>query len=159
MSQKKYEASVAYAKKSGKPVLKHCLLPRTKGFVATIRGLRGRVDAVYDITLAYGDPINDPRSRVVPPSTLGLALSKFLIAPIDVYTHVRRFPIDEIPTDEAEIAQWVTDRWVEKDQILNTFYTTGKFLSPVQEPLKHRFITLAPPPSEKARLAAATKRK
>ena len=44
------------------PEPQHTLLPRTRGFVATVQGLRSRLDAVYDVT----DTL--PRISVVTPS-------------------------------------------------------------------------------------------
>ncbi|XP_023319306.1 1-acyl-sn-glycerol-3-phosphate acyltransferase delta-like [Trichogramma pretiosum] len=49
----KVEASKKFAKEKGLPVLKHHLTPRTRGFTASIPHLRGKVDAIYDIQLAF----------------------------------------------------------------------------------------------------------
>jgi len=44
----------AFARQHNKPELSRVLLPRTKGFVSTIQGLRGsHVKHVYDLTLLY----------------------------------------------------------------------------------------------------------
>lgn len=90
LSQQKLLESQQFAKKTNKPVLEHCLLPRTKGFVATIQGLRTRLDAVYDITIVYD------HMKMGAPSAVGLVLSHWLVKPIDVHIHIRRFPINEV---------------------------------------------------------------
>lgn len=50
---KKHEASVKFAQERGMTVLKHHLIPRTKGFTASLPTLRGRCPAIYDINLAF----------------------------------------------------------------------------------------------------------
>lgn len=72
-TQEKYEASMEVAREKGLPLLKHHLLPRTKGFVvgyirictfqikpssmgivfiqASIPYLKGKVPAIYDVVV------------------------------------------------------------------------------------------------------------
>jgi hypothetical protein len=47
------EESRRYARDQGIEPFEHVLLPRTKGFCATVQGLRGHVQAVYDLTLGF----------------------------------------------------------------------------------------------------------
>jgi len=49
----KHEASVKFAQERGMPVLKHHLIPRTKGFTASLAPIRGLCPVIYDINLAY----------------------------------------------------------------------------------------------------------
>ena len=53
LTPKKLAASQKYAAETGKPHLRHVMMPRYKAFVASALGLRGVVDYVYDATLAY----------------------------------------------------------------------------------------------------------
>lgn len=48
----KHAASMKIAAEKGLPLLKHHLLPRTKGFTASIPHLRGKFDAIYDVVMA-----------------------------------------------------------------------------------------------------------
>lgn len=42
--------------------------------------------------------------------------------------HWRRFAVSEIPVKDKEAFEaWVLDRWKEKDDLLETFYNTGRF--------------------------------
>ena len=41
-TETKHAASMEVAKKKGLPLLKHHLLPRTKGFVHSVHGLKGK---------------------------------------------------------------------------------------------------------------------
>lgn len=44
-----------------------------------------------------------------------------------MHIHLRRFPIAELPEDDAEYAAWLRERWDEKDAMLAHFYTKGGF--------------------------------
>ena len=46
----KLARSQAFARERGRYVPQHTLVPRTKGFVASMVGLRDHIDAVYDVT-------------------------------------------------------------------------------------------------------------
>ncbi|MDX2437868.1 MAG: lysophospholipid acyltransferase family protein [Acidobacteriota bacterium] len=94
----------------------HTLVPRTKGFAASIEGLRSHIDAVYDLTIAYEDGV---------PS-----LWQYLKGLVRrIHVHVRRFPINDLPDSADDVRQWLLDRWQEKDELLEHFYTTGSFPS------------------------------
>lgn len=41
------------AKKKGLPILKHHILPRTKGFTLLLQGAENRIAAVYDLTVGF----------------------------------------------------------------------------------------------------------
>lgn len=103
--KKKWEKSQAYAKEKGLPVLENLLLPRTKGFVAVVKNLRGHLDAVYDLTITY--PQGVPR--------LWQVVQGFVA---EFHLHVRRFEIATLPTTDKELSNWLMDRYVEKDHFL-----------------------------------------
>lgn len=92
----------------------HVMYPHTRGFVAAVEGLCGAVDAVYDVTIGYPDGVPALWHYV-----LGYAKRAHL--------HVRRFPIDALPADPAELAGWLVERFAEKDRLLERFYREGRF--------------------------------
>ncbi len=92
----------------------HTLVPRTKGFVASVEGLRSHIDAVYDLTIGYDNAV---------PSLW--QFMKGLVRRIHV--HVRRFPVADLPHPADDLRQWLLDRWHEKDDLLEHFYATGAF--------------------------------
>lgn len=48
--------------------------------------------------------------------------------PKSVNMHWRRFAVSSIPVkDPAAFEQWILARWREKDELLETFYNTGRF--------------------------------
>lgn len=52
-TKEKHEASMTFAKERGLPLLKHHLVPRTRGFISSLPYLRGKVPAVYNVTLGF----------------------------------------------------------------------------------------------------------
>ena len=104
----------AFAKEKNTYVPQHTLVPRTKGFVASLQGLRGHVEVVYDLTLGYADRVP------------GL-LDCFLARPDRIEVHVRRYPVEELPTDEAAMSQWAFQRYEEKDALMAHFQKEQSF--------------------------------
>ncbi|MFW5739516.1 MAG: lysophospholipid acyltransferase family protein [Myxococcota bacterium] len=110
----KVARSQEYARKQGLAPLEHVLIPRTKGFVASMQGLRNYIDAVYDLTIGY--------ERGVP--NLWQYIKGF--AP-RAHLHVRRYPVSSLPESEEEMGAWLHERFREKDQLLARFYERGAF--------------------------------
>ena len=110
----KLAASQKYAAANGLEPLQHVLTPRTKGFVASLHGLRDHLDAVYDVTIGY--------SKGVP--TLWQWCKGYVK---EVHVNITRHPIEALPTSDEETAKWLQERFVVKDQLLENFYTTGSF--------------------------------
>ena len=90
------------------------LIPRTKGFVATVQGLSGHIQAVYDITIGYGGGV---------PSLW----QWFLGHGNEDHVHVSRTPVSSVPIDSDGLAKWVTQQYQKKDARLGRFYDTGTF--------------------------------
>jgi len=93
-----------YAKAHNLHIPQHSLVPRTKGFIASIHGLREHLDAVYDITLGY--PQNTTPNLIT--------LSTARVERYDI--HIKRYPINALPTDETSLNEWIMERFKEKDQ-------------------------------------------
>ena len=109
--KKKLERSRAFARKQNLPPLTHVMLPRTKGFEASLEGLGNLNQAVYVATIAYEVPA---------PSLPGLF---FRVE--RVHVHTRRFT--EWPKTKEEQAAWIIERFREKDELLAGFKKTGAF--------------------------------
>lgn len=102
----------AFAQQRGLAVPQHTLVPRTKGFVASVHGLHAHIDAVYDITLAY-------ERRPVPS-----LLDCFALRVRTVDIHIRRTPVEALPVDdEAALSDWVFASYKEKDARLGHHYS------------------------------------
>ncbi len=114
MTPEKLTNAGEYAKKCSMRVPRHVLIPRTKGFTTTIEALKDQIGAVYDMNIGYEHSL---------PSLW--QVMKGLVSRIHI--HVRRFPIEELPLDENELSDWLKDRFVEKDLLLDEFYKEGRF--------------------------------
>jgi 1-acyl-sn-glycerol-3-phosphate acyltransferase len=110
----KLEQSRRYAESKGLPPTEHVLLPRTKGFVASVQALREHLDAVYDVTIGYPEGVPDLWQYA-----RGLARRAHL--------HLRRWPIATLPADDAALADWLQARFSEKDELLEHFERNGRF--------------------------------
>ena len=116
----KLERSRRYAADNGLVPFDHHLYPRTKEFVATVRGLANHARAVYDVTIGYPDG---------PPSFMGLVRGDVH----EVHLCVRRWEIAGLPADDGALAAWLVERFREKDRMLAEFGRTGK-LAPAARP-------------------------
>lgn len=117
--------SVAWSEKSGIPDMKHQLLPRSTGMYFCLQQLGDTLDWVYDCTVAYE---GTPKGGYA--QDFFTLRSTFLQGrpPKSVSLHWRRFAVKDIPLDTQEsFEKWVEQRWREKDEMLETFYETGRF--------------------------------
>jgi 1-acyl-sn-glycerol-3-phosphate acyltransferase len=116
LTPEKLAASNEWAKSRKLPEHNWVLHPRTKGFCATLQGLEGKLDAVYDVAVAYE---NDE------PLTLWGAVTRSQKQ--DVHVLVRRWKIQGIPESEDARASWIYNVYDEKDAALDMFRKKGKF--------------------------------
>ncbi|XP_038862188.1 1-acyl-sn-glycerol-3-phosphate acyltransferase gamma-like [Salvelinus namaycush] len=129
-TEKKHQISMEVAESKGLPKLKYHLLPRTKGFTTTLKCLKGTVSAVYDVTLNFKD------HQV--PTLLGIINGKKYMADMKI----RRFPVDEIPEDEKECANWLHKLYQEKDALQEHYHKEGTFPGPTITPPRRLWTLL-----------------
>ncbi|KAI7729716.1 hypothetical protein M8C21_020921 [Ambrosia artemisiifolia] len=114
-TEQKCIKSQQYAAENGLPILKNVLLPKTRGFHACVEILRGSLDAVYDVTIAYKNRCPTFMDNV------------FGVEPSEVHVNVRRISLDEIPVSEDECNTWLLNTFRLKDQLLSDFIAQGYF--------------------------------
>ncbi|XP_014028872.1 1-acyl-sn-glycerol-3-phosphate acyltransferase gamma [Salmo salar] len=129
-TEKKHQISMEVAEGKGLPKLKYHLLPRTKGFTTTLKCLKGTVSAVYDVTLNFKD------HQV--PTLLGIINGKKYLADM----RIRRFPVEEIPEDEKECANWLHKLYQEKDALQEHYHKEGTFPGPTITPPRRLWTLL-----------------
>lgn len=114
--------SAAYCRDRGHAPLRQLLWPRHRAFVALVRRLQAQHigDCVYDVTLCYTQ-----RGRRCEPSIVELFVRH--AAPLCMHVHVRRYAFDALPSDDAELAAWLEERYREKDAMLEYFDAHGAF--------------------------------
>ncbi|XP_007937001.1 lysocardiolipin acyltransferase 1 [Orycteropus afer afer] len=106
-----------FAEQNGLQKYEYVLHPRTTGFTFVVDRLRAgkNLDAVHDITVAY--PHNIPQTEK------HLLNGNF---PKEIHFHVRRYPIDTLPTSKEDLQLWCHKRWEEKEERLRSFYQREK---------------------------------
>jgi 1-acyl-sn-glycerol-3-phosphate acyltransferase len=116
---------------------KYVLVPKCTGLYHTIRGLSPKAEYLYDITIGYSnlDGVNSPYDQFSP-STIFFEGN----GPKSIHFHISRFKISEIPGMEKDAPyspdeitdplfdQWLRARFLEKDELLQGFYESGKFV-------------------------------
>ncbi|TPX38133.1 1-acylglycerol-3-phosphate O-acyltransferase [Synchytrium microbalum] len=111
----KVPESHAFAKDKGLPQLDRVLLPRTKGFIATVNAFRkSHVKHVYDFTIVYKHVTKGLQHS---PSLLRVFAGS-LDREYKFHVHVKRYALDSLPTDPEKLTQWAMERYQEKDVLL-----------------------------------------
>lgn len=105
-----------YAREHDLPIMENVLLPRCKGFVATVQALRGsHITHLYDITLAY---FHRTRGFGTTPS-----LFELLTGGLDQYemhVHIDRFSLLDLPLEEAVLSRWLYTLYSRKDSVMES---------------------------------------
>lgn len=112
----KHVASQKFAKEKGLPVLNHHLTPRTKGFTASIPHMRGKVEAIYNVQLAFKP--NEP----VKPTMTNLLYGK----KVEAHMYLKRIPLSEVPDGEAAASEWLHRIYQQKVYSLSTQLSTDR---------------------------------
>ncbi|XP_021952871.1 1-acyl-sn-glycerol-3-phosphate acyltransferase gamma isoform X2 [Folsomia candida] len=117
-TEEKYLASVKVAKEKGLQPLLHHLLPRTRGFVASVPHLKGKVAAIYDVVVAVDK--NSQHEPSVFSMLKGREVKTVLL--------FRRIPLEQVPDDEKEAGAWLHKLFQEKDKVLDNYVKYGEFI-------------------------------
>ena len=99
-----------FARKEGRPILQHLLLPKTTGFYASLDSLREASPAVYDVTLAYRGYNGEI------PSTLNAGMWLKVIRgeiPSEIHIRIKRYSMEEVLQD----SNWLDKKWREKGKL------------------------------------------
>ena len=113
----KLEASQKFAQKANLPILNYHLTPRTKGFVASLPHMRGKISDIYDMQLQFKS--DDP----VKPTLTNILQGKRITAYICIF----RIPLEEVPEDEKGAEEWLHKHYEKKDRMAESFEQTGDF--------------------------------
>lgn len=125
--------SNAFAKREGRPQLKHLLLPRTTGFNASLDSLRESSPVVYDVTIAYRgyDGSLPPKLDLSLISLWNLLRRKY---PEEVHIRIKRYSMEEVLQDTT----WLDKKWAEKDRLLSHFSRHNTFPADSRGFARHR---------------------
>lgn len=92
-----------FAQQNGHALPQHVLIPRVRGFQATLDGLEGHLQAVYDLTIVY---------ESAPPTIWELLSGQGCRVKLDV----KRFAIEQLPKDQEGRGAWLLELFRQKDQ-------------------------------------------
>ncbi|ELT96978.1 hypothetical protein CAPTEDRAFT_217174 [Capitella teleta] len=111
--------SQQYAKDQDLEPLRNVLYPRYKAMQLCLNQLRSKMDAVYDVTVAYSDTTHEKTgSRITAPG-----LSAFLAGKSrELHVHVKKVSLSDVPKQEEQLKQWLYERYQIKDQMMTDFY-------------------------------------
>ncbi len=119
------EKSKAWAQKSGTKDMQHTLLPRATGLQFIVEELQGTTEYLYDCTVAYEGVPRGQFAQDIFTLKAGYLEGR---PPKSVSMHWRRFAIKDIPIkDPKNFEIWLTNRWREKDSLIEYYLRTGKF--------------------------------
>lgn len=150
--RKRKEVSRNFALKNNLPLLEYVTIPRVGAFQAIFETLRSKdsnysqntvqsnnvslnknieqalLDYVLDITVAYPDQNPLDLSNIV----------HGLRRPCTTYMFYRLYKAESVPREENAMKQWLYDRFIEKNGLLENFYKLGTFIP--NEPLHEHLI-------------------
>ena len=95
-----------YSREKGYPVLDRVVIPRSKGLIAAVQGLRDNLDSLLDITISY--------SGGTPPTLATIAGGQGM----QISVNGACIPVQDMPTSSSELRDWLLDRYVQKDKLL-----------------------------------------
>jgi len=114
-TEEKHKKSVEFALKKGMKPLKHHLMPRTKGFTIASNKLREKVTCIYDVTVAWKDKVELTLAEMVQ----GRSCTNSCL--------IRRIPIEDVPVDEKENAEWLHQIYREKDDLFDFHLKNNRY--------------------------------
>ncbi|KAI9484912.1 acyltransferase-domain-containing protein [Zychaea mexicana] len=125
ISESTRERSKAFAKKNDMNDNRFTLLPRSTGLKLILETLGDDPEWMYDFTIGYqGVKATDIPEKVYTIRSI-FSLGVF---PKKIHVYIRRFRIPDLPLhDEKAFANWLFDRWAEKDEMLAHYYDKGQF--------------------------------
>lgn len=108
--------SQAFARSRGLTELQHTLVPRVKGFSATVLGLRSSLESVLDVTICW-----DKQPMSMPWCFLGGG------GPRVIHVHLAEFRLADLPATHEGLQAWLHERWTVKDRLIASFKKNGFF--------------------------------
>ncbi len=121
LSQSNKEKSQKYAKKNGLSPYECVLHPRTKGFVHCMTEMRKFKVAPIIINMSIG------YVGGIPQNESDMAFGNW---PSEIHFFSEQIPPSDIPTDNTELENWLTNVWEKKEHQLKEFYSKNRFNAP-----------------------------
>jgi lysophosphatidic acid acyltransferase/lysophosphatidylinositol acyltransferase len=117
INAKNRKEALEFAQQKGIEPMEQVNFPRSRGFKAVANHMRdSHIKYVYDFTIGYLDGTIRFRDLILS-SVWG---SKVLI-------NVKRIPLSRVPQDDAEIHEWLLDRFRRKDKLIKEMRKNRRF--------------------------------
>lgn len=118
------------ADENGLKPLVHHLTPRYRGSFLALEKLRSNLDAIYDVTCVYSGSVNEDKERTPAPELIGKTnigsnwwniinfffLDFLLGKNPEMYIHIKRIPIEDVPVEESQFKKWMHELFIGKDE-------------------------------------------
>jgi lysocardiolipin and lysophospholipid acyltransferase len=114
LSKSNIEKNNEYARKNNLQETQQILYPKPGGLLTCLNSLPDQNNIVHDVTIAYKDYHQGKRT-----SEASLLNGEF---PREIHLNVKRYTKSELPSSEKDIKKWLTDKFLEKEEILQNFY-------------------------------------
>ncbi|CAD6186496.1 unnamed protein product [Caenorhabditis auriculariae] len=134
-------SSQEFCRRQGRKELEDVLCPRSGGIQMALERL-GTLDAVYDVTVAYGQTRFTGRRGLAP------GMFEFVCGPLagrSLHVHVKRFDVKEVPKDKEGLRNWMFERYEQKDKMMATFLEKGEFPEASESPAAVSIWRTLPP--------------
>ncbi|CAJ0594602.1 unnamed protein product [Cylicocyclus nassatus] len=141
--QDNIRASVEFCTRKGIPPFQNVLTPRVGGTFMALENLE-TLDAVYDVTIGYGQT-RLPNRRGLAPNMFEFCCGSPVAKTVSI--HVKRYSAEELQKKpRKELQDWILATFAEKDRLMETYQQTGEFPDPVSmnEPSVSLLRTLPP---------------
>lgn len=121
-----------YAAEHDLPQYSHVLIPRIRGTYLALNLLKDKINAIYDITIAYSNFDKDLNENTRAPSLTDI----MKYGGSEIHVHVNRLTIDTLNRiyksndendfiSEKDCAKWLIDSFSKKDNMLRMFYSNN----------------------------------
>ncbi|ESO07515.1 hypothetical protein HELRODRAFT_75793 [Helobdella robusta] len=102
------------------PAFKHLLTPRLKAFSLCVDVLKKKIDAIYDVTIAFSSTLSHTTTetqfitnRLPSPSYLDLFKGDMTI-----HIHMKRIEFSQVPVTSESFKNWIFERFKIKDRFV-----------------------------------------
>lgn len=114
------EKSKKFCREQGFEELEYVLAPKLKAFQLALSQLQGHAEAVYDVTIAYGNTTDHTKGERIPAP----GMPEYLMEKSPhIHVHLERIPLSEIPQEQVQLQNWMFKRFQLKDRLLSHFYS------------------------------------
>lgn len=100
-------------------VLKHHLIPRSKGFTTSLPFMREKCKYIFDVQLVF-----KADDKVAP------TLNSLLFGnPVTGHMYIECIDVSTVPENEEEAAEWLQNLFRQKDRMTESFHKHGDFFT------------------------------